>query len=96
MIFLDRTETEIGILGSIVFFPSLITSIVMVPIVELFGPLTCGIVFSVACVVLTIPMLIFFDNFYALLIFRLFFGVFTEPSWLVQAAIVTDYMPSQF
>ena len=92
---LGRTETEIGILSSIVFFPSLVTSIAMAPLVTRFGSLTCGIAFNIANLILTIPMLIFSDNFYVLLVLRFFFGIFNEPNWLVQSAIVTDYIPLQ-
>lgn len=85
----------IGWLSSVIFCPSLFMALVIAPFINRYGPMNVGIFCHIWFIVTTIIMPFIQHEYYALLVMRIIFGLFSEPSWLVQSALISKYMPSR-
>lgn len=85
----------IGWLSSVIFCPSLFMALVIAPFINRYGPMNVGIFCHIWFILTTIIMPFIQHNYVALLIMRIVFGLLSEPSWLVQSALIAKYMPSR-
>lgn len=88
-------DSQIGWLSSVIFCPSLFMALVIAPFIDRFGPLYVGIFCHAWFLLTTIIMPYVQHSYYALLVMRIVFGLLSEPSWLVQSALIARYMPSR-
>lgn len=76
------STSQIGLLSSLLNFPSMVMTMVAAPFVDKLGPLVTGIFFNVWFLAMSIAMYFVWDKYTPLLVFRLLFGIMYEPSWL--------------
>ena len=70
-------------------------SIVSAPFIDKYGCIQIGIIMCSYNLIMTIPMLLFWDSFIGLLIARILGGMFTEATFLIQCQIIVQYFPSK-
>ena len=76
------STSQIGLLSSILNFPSMVLSTIAAPFVDKLGPLATGLFFNVWFLVMCIAMYFTWSNYMPLLVLRLLFGIMYEPAWL--------------
>jgi len=89
------SESQLGLLGSIVFLPSLVSSMLTAPLMDAMGVLQFGLVCNLWFMFFTLFMPFVMRSYPAIMALRFFLGVLTQPAWLVQACLVNRYAPAK-
>ncbi|KAH0574309.1 Major facilitator superfamily protein [Spironucleus salmonicida] len=89
---LDISLSQLGMLSSVIFLPSLFMPLICLPIIDKFGPILAGFYMNLFVLIITIPMGIFSQNYIGIIITRILAGIFQETTFLIQSSIIMKYI----
>ncbi|KAH0572303.1 Major facilitator superfamily protein [Spironucleus salmonicida] len=89
------TDSQLGLLSSCIFFPSLFMPIICAPILDRIGSIWSGIGMNIFNCLVAVPMVFVSRNYQGLFWMRILAGLFQEASFSVQSGLIVQYLPAK-